>query len=155
MCSSDLADTMNVEVQAARPVTKIFINGKKLVFPDSLVVKVGKSRIAVIIRDTSDIDALRHFDVEELVDDMIDAAVDGDTSELAGHSKYLKEMSQRLIESQEELLREQEELIREAEEMARRRSDEGRADGFRERERELNRRLRELADREQIGRAHV
>lgn len=126
----------------------VLIQVKKKGKPDSLVVKVGNSRIAVIIRDTADLVALRHFDIQELVDDMIDQAMDVDTAALRPSEEYLKEVQQQLLEAQEELLRDQEELLRESEEMARRRKEQGNDEDFREREQELHVRLRALAVRE-------
>ena len=126
----------------------VLIHVKKKGKPDSLVVKVGNSRIAVVIRDTADVEALRHFDIQELVDDMIDAAMDGDSSSLRHSGEYLKEVHQRLLEAQEELLREQEEVIRESEEMSRRRRERGGEDVSIQRDQELHVRLRSLADRE-------
>jgi len=127
------------------PITVVV---KKKGKPDSLVVKVGNSRIAVIIRDTADLQALRHFDVQEVVDDLLDAAIDGDTSAMRESREYLKEVQLELIEAQEKILREQEEVIRESEEIARKRRDSGGEDELRARERQLNARLRELAARE-------
>ncbi|MFM8348156.1 MAG: hypothetical protein ACKOAR_08935, partial [Bacteroidota bacterium] len=43
----------------------VMIHVKKKGKPDSLVVRVGNSRVAVIIRDTADLQALRHFDIQE------------------------------------------------------------------------------------------
>ncbi|MFM7329433.1 MAG: hypothetical protein ACKO3B_11940 [Bacteroidota bacterium] len=126
----------------------VIIHVKKKGKPDSLVVKVGNSRVAVIIRDTADLKALRHFDIQELVDDMIDAAMDGDSSALRYSDEYLKNIQEMLLDEQEEILREQEEVLRESEEMAKKRTEQGNGWANLERERELHARLRKLAERE-------